>query len=719
MRIYRKVPLALSVAALSSSFFAMPVAAQGVEEPEGEAALIIPPIVTDGGTESTAWAVSADGNVVVGIADYFNDGRVVIWNRDDGFSQVTTLENPVNLKTYQPFQNADVSLSADGNVIGVNLRDVSETSFNSVGAIYRENNWFLLGDPDEDHTTITGLSDTGAVAVGSRDGQAVRWMGNASGYDDGMGLGLLWDGDRNAFSSASDVSNDGAMVVGSATSGSYLSGQAQVTRYDVSGFVWTTGGMVELPNPFERQDSHYAAALAVSGDGSVIVGYADTGTSSNTQALKWEKNEQQQYFSTELPYLGEYDTRARALDASLDGSVIVGFSGFGSRGTQHTAVRWTRLGAQSISGWLIDNGVEIGPDAPLLAEARGVSADGNTIVGTAYEAVGDDGEGGIEYEARGFIATTDGFIIPDGPDGVMNTLTGAGYGPVVGTTGSLMQHGAHSQPMQRRVGNGKTALWAAGDIGRDDHASRDGEISLGEVGIAHSMGDMQLNLSAGGTWVDQDLPQNGTLDADSLFVMGEVIAPLAANNLFFTLTSFYQWGDAEIVRGYLNAGLPDFSRGTPDTKGWGVRGRIDAVDAYIAGEMRFSPYVDVSYARTTIDAYTETGGGFPAMFNEFKDKRTEARLGLNAQHPVGEGISLLANAEAAHRFEKNGGTTSGQLVGLGGFSFTNANVDQTWAKGGLGISANMNGSTFFLMGNATTEGSMPSMWLAASYMMNF
>jgi hypothetical protein len=117
--------------------------------------------------------------------------------------------------------------------------------------------------------------------------------------------------------------------------------------------------------------------------------------------------------------------------------------------------------------------------------------------------------------------------------------------------------------------------------------------------------------------------------------------------------------------------------------------------------------------------YTEEGGSFPAHFDKRSEDVTELRTGFNGRMPLSNKTTqLVVNLEAAHRFEDEGPRTSGQMLGLFGFDLDGRNYDQTWLRG-IGVEGNFTKGKGYLMLNATTEGEMPSAWMAASYQMTF
>ncbi len=56
----------------------------------------------------------------------------------------------------------------------------------------------------------------------------------------------------------------------------------------------------------------------------------------------------------------------------------------------------------------------------------------------------------------------------------------------------------------------------------------------------------------------------------------------------------------------------------------GAKFRFDWLNAFIVSNTNITPYLGLSYAHTTVDAYTETGGSFPVSYDESKDHSTIA-----------------------------------------------------------------------------------------------
>lgn len=316
-----------------------------------------------------------------------------------------------------------------------------------------------------------------------------------------------------------------------------------------------------------------------------------------------------------------------------------------------------------------------------------------------------------------FVSVASALTIPIGRDyPVSLSNVGSANSMAMGTVATIIQ-GAHSRPLSHRVATGKKAFWVAGDWGTDDHSSRDGNFGLAELGVGYNYGPAQLNVAIGQSWARQDFTLDGHSKTDGTYLLAEGLIPVSGN-LWATISGYGYWGDSDLKRGYMNAGLPDRSKGTPDLNTWGVRARLDWENALSVAGADFTPYADLSYTEAKMDGYTETGGGLPARFDSRKDKATELRLGLNLSHPIGN-ANLFGTAEAVHRFESSGAHTTGELIGLIRFDLDGQDYKRDWLRVGLGIEGKLADGVASLSINATTRGEAPDAWLAASYRMSF
>jgi probable HAF family extracellular repeat protein len=433
----------------------------------------------------------------------------------------------------------------------------------------------------------------------------------------------------------------------------------------------------------------------------VVVGY---GTSaSGREAFRWT----QASGMVGMGNLAGGAFESAAYGVNSDGTVVVGY-GTSARGRE--AFRWTQAnGMQRVADWLAAAGVPVATGY-TMNEARGVSADGSLVVGTS------DGPNGPEAFIARVAGTGSGAITLSQLQASLGAVA-IGGGMALSAVDTTL-NGAHSNPLARRVAAGKKTFWMAGDWGFDDHGSRSGNFGLAEAALGYNFGPAQVNISLGQTWARQSLPLSGQAKTDGTYLLAEVLFPLA-DRVWATVSAYDDRGEAELRRGYMNAGIQDVSTGKPDTETWGLRARLDLENAWRVASTDFSPYADLSYAEAKLDAYTETGGGFPARFESRKDKATELRLGVNLAKPLADSVRVVGALEATHRFEKNSAPTSGDVIGLFGFNIAGANYNQDWLRAAVGLEGNLAGGAASLWLNVTTKGEMPNAWLAARWQTAF
>lgn len=637
----------------------------------------------NGGTESVANGISADGSIVIGTARNGAAGnalRAIRWAADGSTQSLGTLGG-----TWSEAK----AISADGSTI-VGIAAISSGPghafrWTAAGGMQSLN---TLGGTWSEAKAVSGNGDTvvGIAADSSGADRAFRWT-TTNGIQN---LGTLNNG---TTSRAFGVSTDGRAVTGSATDGA--NGNAW------RAFLWTEGGSMQSLGTLNGGGTSFANGI--SADGSTVVGEGDDGANSNAwRAFRWTAADGMQSLGTL-----NGGNNASAWTVSANGSTVVGGAADGAAGNADRAFRWTAAtGMQSIEEWLASHGVAVSPTLHTKY-ANAISADGSVVAGQL--------ENDHAFIAR-IAPTGSGLItLADLRQSLAET---AAAGDTMLRFADLLLNGAHGRPLSRRVAAGRNIFWTAGDWGTDDHGDHSGHLGLAEVGVGRNFGPFQVNVSAGRTWAYQNLSLDGSARVDGAYLLAEALIPVI-DNLWATLGAYGHRGDAEIERAYLNAGLRDESRGTPDVDTWGLRARLDWVGAFRAAGTAFSPYVDLTYSKASLDAYTEKSGGFPAHFDDRSEYATELRLGLNADKPLADGINFFATLEAAHRFEDEGAGTSGRVIGLFAFDLNGRNNQRDWLRAGVGIEGEVAKGIASVSVNATTQGETPSAWLAASWRMAF
>lgn len=313
-----------------------------------------------GSSASMAYAISPDGTAVVGttIGGFPYVERAFRWTAETGMVDLGGLPLGGDGHAYGVCADGSAVVGYGNNYIGTQaFRWTAETGMVSLGVPTGPNESSVARD----------LSWDGSVAVGYTwlfQNKAFRWQDGVTTF-----LGDFPGGDL--YSEAYGMSADGSVVVGRGTnSGGYMA------------FRWTpTSGLVALGDlPGGGQDSW---ARDVSADGSVIVGRGKSAYGS--EAFQWTApSADSRGGMIGLGDLPGGDFFSEALAVSADGSVIVGGSISGDSGYMGEAFIWdAENGMRSLRDVLT---TEYGFDLTgwHLYKATGISADGLTMAGYGY-----------------------------------------------------------------------------------------------------------------------------------------------------------------------------------------------------------------------------------------------------------------------------------------------------------------------------------------------
>jgi len=268
------------------------------------------------GANAYAYAVSADGSVVVGGAeDGSGNTHAFRWSEASGMVDLGALPSA------QIGNNYAFAVSADGSVVAGEATDSS-------GTVVHAFRW----------TAADGMVDLGTLA-----GSAV-----------------------NPLSQGWGISADGSVVVGS--------GRVSDAPIDHA-FRWTEGGgIVDIHDTGLSGAQQSSFAYGASSDGTVLVGSAFVASAGAMHAYRWTE-------ATGMADLGILKTGddSAALAVSGDGSVVIGYSE--DENEHEKAFRWTQATKmQTVGQWLAAHGVAA--SRVPFGSARAISPDGNVLVGT-------------------------------------------------------------------------------------------------------------------------------------------------------------------------------------------------------------------------------------------------------------------------------------------------------------------------------------------------
>lgn len=200
---------------------------------------------------------------------------------------------------------------------------------------------------------VGGVSDNGIVSMHTSGGGIYKWDAT-NGI---VSIGALTNG--YSQSGRTVISNDGTKIGSTMTNGS--TSFNEIATYDVSTSTWANqGGLVPT-----GWDGSVSSTWGMTSTGSTIVGLGWL-SGATAHAVRWTSQGGVEDLGS---IISGRSSRANAVNA--DGSVIVGWQ---------DQANGTRSGAKWINGvesFILDN------NGDNVGEAGDVSADGNTIIGSA------------------------------------------------------------------------------------------------------------------------------------------------------------------------------------------------------------------------------------------------------------------------------------------------------------------------------------------------
>lgn len=324
-------------------FVASALASQslGMEPPRIESLGTLP-----GGLDSTAFAISRDGNWVVGSSGTALESGGYRWGAGVGMQQIAP---PPGLSGVGP-----LGVSANGGAVAgaVFVDGVGVRGFRWTGA-----GLTTLGSlVANGGSSGNAISDDGMVVVGRADTsdsqRAFRWT-EASGMED---LGVL---PGTGTSGAMGTNADGSVVAG------FSAGFSQTKA-----FRWTAaGGMQDLGSLVAGGS---AMGMAMSSDGDAIAGHA--WMQDGNRAFRWTAGGGMENLGTASGWSYSMGTCI-----SGDGLAVAGYGG-GEFSGGDRAFYWTEsLGMVDLNVYLASVGVDM--SGWTLHFAHGLSADGSAITG--------------------------------------------------------------------------------------------------------------------------------------------------------------------------------------------------------------------------------------------------------------------------------------------------------------------------------------------------
>ena len=241
--------------------------------------------------------------------------------------------------------------------------------------------------------SFTLLANPSRVRGVSTDGRTAAGVGALS-------IGFVWHADTGRYDFGNEPGIRGSEVYGLSGDGSTVVGYSDSGTHQ-RGFTWAGPGTFQLLGTVGSYTE--SVARGVSGDGAIVVGESFDPTGEFGQAFRWTSGGGMQG----LGYLVAGSSFSTARAVSRDGSTIVGWSTFPGGG--HTdAFRWTSSGGMqplpSVPGAIGTHALAVNPDGGIISGyadnghavlwLNGQSLDLGTLpssTGTAATSVSDDG----------------------------------------------------------------------------------------------------------------------------------------------------------------------------------------------------------------------------------------------------------------------------------------------------------------------------------------
>ena len=549
---------------------------------------------TLGGNYAYAYAVSGDGKVIAGYAHTASgEGRAFRWTETGGMQDLGTLGGNYSYAE---------AINADGSVVVGHSNIAGNSSYHAfrwtsggmqdLGPL--GGNWSYARDVSADGNVVVGQSE---ISGGTY--RAFRWT-SAGGMQNLGSLG----GD---YSWASAVSRDGSTVVGE----SHLAGNSVTNA-----FRWTSaGGMQNLGT----LGGTWSYARAVSDDGSAIVGYAYTPSDNGHHAFRWTSSGGMQDLGT---FGGTY---SYAYDVSGDGKVVAGYAHLTGDSNYH-AFRWTEE----------DGMIDLGTLGGGSSYARAVSRDGSTIVGYSQTSDG---------HYRAFIYRTQ---MIDFTNMIASFALTASDLDVVGE--GQRQNLGWVLDSSCQVGLGRKAC-----LGGSTHFFRMGADDSPALMRRHDQGVM-LNLGVrlspavtfgAGFGLFQQEDRAFSIKPDMAFHYGAWLDIAPGGPGPFGFKARLAGGGA------VQENLFERGRGLENVQVTPGRADLNTLTARATvqygiplGKLALVPNAGVTWQRSTLDAFQENDGDFPARFGQTRWQTSYATAGADLVLPLGPDTRVSLGGKA-------------------------------------------------------------------------
>ncbi len=528
------------------------------------------------------------------------------------------------------------SIDFNGNEQAVSWTGTAPTSLDS-GALFFS-------------SSATGVSANGGVIVGYGFDTTTSFLDQAFYHDGSLHvISPITLGNANR---ATGISANGNLIVGTESNDFNAATSSSGFIYNILGNTKTA--VVNL------QGRAFTQLTGISGDGTTVIGFGATALSPSGDEIAFA------YVAGSGTHtlLGELGAGGWTIPRAIshDGSVIVGQS---LDGTGRSQAFKYQSGVMTGLGFL-GTGDE--------SDATGVSTDGTVIVGYSRITSGGAFRHAFVYANQTMLDADEWLRSLNGPGSLVAMTTNLNLLPL---------EGAHHRPLMSYDSMGKQSqAWATGDFGTSSRQS-DRHMTSGEIGVSQTYGDFILGVAAGHASLNQDLLFGGNAHISGNYLLAEADYRLADKESILSLVLLRGDYDADANRGYETGSGTDTSSGSTGLKTTSARLRLDGPAQKFVSAFSATPFVSYTVTRTTADAYTETGGSFPASFGAQEHTAQEGRLGVTAKVIASPSTTLLFTAEWIHRFDDAGSGLTATSATMG--TLTAAGIAPTADQARLGF----------------------------------
>lgn len=575
---------------------------------------------SDNSGGSVAFAISADGSVIVGysIADN-GDFQTTVWSGNNW----ATKTNLGSLKADNSGLSLARGVSGDGSVVvGYSSHDMGVNQRHAVV-------WFGEGRSSKiDLSTRIpdAIGDSEAIAV-SRDGSKIAGYVRRPGQDSHA---TIWSGkdwttvndlgtlatDNSKSSYSRGISSDGSVVVGE-----YINDNGEWRAIVWHGKNWADKKDL---GTLKRDNSGESRGNAVSGDGSVVVGRAANNNHREFRAVVWHGENWGK--KKDLGTLKDDNSGfSEAQAANEDGSVIGGWAKNDKDNTRATIWYGKNWADKKDLGTLKS-------DNSGRSEVNGLSADGNFAVGEADNDNGDTRAAVWNLRNLNNARPTD------------TANTRASLSLLSADTASLLAQRARAA--ENLLGgcraDGGKFCYSAGyrrDIGHGA-SSRGADFAFG-YGISDNF-DAAVSLA-----VPARAEENGSHRLKSGFGIGLSARLHNGAGWYAVPAAAFETDKTRIRRPHLNG--TESPENTVRTKGRAyslTAGR----DYGTPGEKTLGWYAALRRTEAERPSYSEDAGlSFPFAYGAVKLKETSLAAGIKGRLPLTGKLAWYGNAEVAQR----------------------------------------------------------------------